>query len=129
MFQSYGLTHLQIAVRDLEKSVGFYKHLFGMKELFRVGEHMVMLQTPGSKEVITINGNPNVKEVAGKLVGVQHFGFRLREKPDFAKMQDFILNAGGTNFEHGTRGEDGEVWAFFNDPDGYDIELFWAPHD
>ena len=130
MIQTYGLTHIQIVVRDLEKSVRFYQRVFGMKELFRVGTNSVMLQTPGSHEVFTLSGRPESQADAGKLAGVQHFGFRLREKADMEELLAEIAQAGGTPLEHGTRGQDKqEVWGFFNDPDGYAVEIFWAPHE
>jgi catechol 2,3-dioxygenase-like lactoylglutathione lyase family enzyme len=125
MIQTYGLSHIQIAVRDLEKSVKFYQDLFGMKEILRPSSTFIMLQTPGSSEVFTINSDPKVNKDAGKLAGVQHFGFRLRERMDMNELGARVIAAGGTSFEHGTRGEK-ETWAFFNDPDGYDIEIFWS---
>ena len=80
-----------------------------------------MLQTPGSHEVFTLNGRPDLLKEAGELAGVQHFGFRLCEEE--------IEKAGVEPIGHGTRGQDSqEVWAFFNDPDGYNLEIFWAPH-
>jgi catechol 2,3-dioxygenase-like lactoylglutathione lyase family enzyme len=130
MIQTYGLSHIQIVVRDLERSLRFYQDVFGMKELFRVGANAVMLQTPGTNEVFTLSSRPEAQGDAGKLAGVQHFGFRLREKADMKVLLEEIERAGGKPLEHGTRGQDKEeVWAFFSDPDGYDIEVFWAPHD
>ena len=79
MIQTFGLSHIQIAVRDLEKSVRFYQEIFGMKELFRVGANCVMLQTPGSQEAFTLNGRPDLQKEAGELAGVQHFGFRQQQ--------------------------------------------------
>ena len=75
MIQTFGPTHIQIAVRHLEKSVRFYQEIFGMEELFRVGTNCVMLQTPGSHEVFTLNGRPDLLKEAGELAGVQHFRF------------------------------------------------------
>ena len=130
MIPTFGLSHIQIAVRDLEKSVRFYGQVFGMKELFRAGPNTVMLQTPGSREVFTISSRPEARADAGKLAGVQHFGFRLREPADMQTLLEEIEQAGGKAIEHGTRGKNKEeLWAFFNDPDGYDVEIFWAPHE
>ena len=44
MIETFGLSHIQIAVRDLEKSVRFYQEIFCMKELFRVDANCEMLQ-------------------------------------------------------------------------------------
>ena len=80
MIQTYGLSHIQVAVPDLEKSVRFYQEIFCMKELFRVGARCVMLQTPGSHEVFTLNGRPDSRKEAGELPSVQHFGFRQQRQ-------------------------------------------------
>ncbi|MBX9721207.1 MAG: VOC family protein, partial [Candidatus Obscuribacterales bacterium] len=37
VIKTYGLTHIQLSVRDLETSMRFYQQLLGMKELFRFG--------------------------------------------------------------------------------------------
>ena len=43
-----------------------------------VGANYVMLQTPGSQEAFRLNGRPDLQKEAGKLAGVQHFGFRQK---------------------------------------------------
>jgi catechol-2,3-dioxygenase len=131
MIQSFGLSHIQITVRDLERSMQFYQNLFGMKELFRVPQaHMVMLQTPGTQEVFSINANPKYSQEAGKLAGVAHFGFRLKEPVKLDDLIKRVKNAGGTEIEHGSRtaGTEKEIWLFTKDPDGYDVEIFWVIH-
>ncbi len=128
MYQSYGLSHIQLTVADLERSFRFYQAMFGMQELFRVGAHVVMIQTPGSHEVVTLNANPAHADQRGQMGGVAHFGFRLREPADMAALLEAAARAGGTPIEHGTRGADKEeTWAFMTDPDGYEVEVFWAP--
>ena len=129
MVHSYGLSHIQIAVRDLHRSLAFYQQLFGMNELYRVPQaHMVMLQTPGNNEVFTIKADPKNFDVAGKSAGVAHFGFRLREPIEVNDLIEKVTAAGGTEIEHGSRtaGNESEKWLFTKDPDGYDIEIFWA---
>jgi len=48
MIETEGLTHIHLVVRDLNRSVRFYRAVFGMAERFRVGPNMVFLSTPGS---------------------------------------------------------------------------------
>ena len=76
MIQTFGLSHIQIVVRDLEKSVQIYQENFGMNELFMVGVNCMMLQTLGSQEAFTLNGRPDLQKEAVELASVQHFGFR-----------------------------------------------------
>lgn len=49
MIKTEGLTHIHLMVRNLDRSLRSYKDVFGMKELFRDGEAMVFLNTPGSR--------------------------------------------------------------------------------
>lgn len=124
MFQTFGLSHLQINVGDLERSVRFYKELFGMNEVRRF-PNAVMLQTPGANEIFTINANPDAVENVGKMGGVAHFGFRLREPIETSKILDAVSRLGGKPIEEGGSLEKGRLYAFANDPDGYEVEVFW----
>jgi len=128
MIQTFGLTHIQLTVSNLERSLNFYQQLLGMKELFRIGSNAVMLQTPGSNEVFTLNCNPESTDVSGKMGGIAHFGFRLKQATDMSELLDAVAKAGGTPVEHGERGKNREErYAFAADPDGYEIEFFWSP--
>ena len=53
-----------------------------MKERFRDGPTMVFLNTPGSRDSITLNEDPAMSDVAGKSGGIAHIGFRLTNKLD-----------------------------------------------
>jgi catechol 2,3-dioxygenase-like lactoylglutathione lyase family enzyme len=122
MVGTQGLTHIHLMVRDLERSVTFYKRVFGLEERFREGRHMVFLNTPGSHDLITLNEDPQEAEVAGAGGGVDHFGFRLTKISDLDAAIREVEAAGGTL---GKRGEHapGVPFAYVRDPDGYTIEL------
>ena len=94
MFQTYGLSHLQINVNDLERSVQFYKDLFGMKEVRRF-DHCVMVQTPGTHEIFTINADPSEERDVGKMGGIAHFGFRLRDLVEMDRVFEEATRLGG----------------------------------
>ncbi len=74
MFKTYGLTHVALAVSDLDRSADFYRVALGAKVVYRDAS-FVQLQTPGNRDVIVLEHNP---KRAGKSGGVIHFGFRLR---------------------------------------------------
>jgi catechol 2,3-dioxygenase-like lactoylglutathione lyase family enzyme len=128
MIPTYGLTHLQITVRDLARSRRFYQELLGMREIL-TGTHFVMLRTPEGHDVLTLNADPRHAADAGRTGGIAHFGFRLRERRDMEEVLEQVKRAGGTPIEHGLRGkgEPKELYAFATDPDGYEVELFWQP--
>jgi catechol 2,3-dioxygenase-like lactoylglutathione lyase family enzyme len=52
MIQTEGLTHMQLAVRDLARSKAFYQEVFGMEDLKRGDDTLVFLRTPGSRDTI-----------------------------------------------------------------------------
>lgn len=123
MIQTFGISHIQIAVKDLERSSRFYQRLFGMKELRRF-ERVVMLQTPGSSEVFTINSNAD-NQAVGQMGGIAHFGFRLRAPMKMEEMISAASALGAIPIEHGGSEDKGRLYAFIKDPDGYELEIFW----
>jgi catechol 2,3-dioxygenase-like lactoylglutathione lyase family enzyme len=122
MIKTEGLTHIHLMVHNLERSLRFYKDVFGMQELFRDGEAMVFLNTPGTRDSITLNEEPSTQEVAGQGGGVAHIGFRLANKPDLEDAIAEVEKAGGKLLSRGEHAP-GVHYAYVADPDGYVIEL------
>lgn len=121
MIKTQGLTHLHLAVRDLQRSMAFYKTVFGMEERFWDGPAMVFLNTPGSKDTITLR-QAGPDEIVGPAGGIGHFGFRLADRSDLDAAVREIAGAGGKVLEQGQH-PSGERYAYVADPDGYIIEL------
>src|SRR3989442_8920478 len=82
MIRTRGLTHIHLVVRDLDRSLRFYKRVFGLEERFCEGLHMVFLNTPATHDLITLNANRDEAQLAGVNGGVNHFGFPLTEISD-----------------------------------------------
>lgn len=123
MLQTFGLSHINLPVRNLEESVRFYAGLLGAKEIRRFDD-CVMLRTPGTHEVITLTGNATEAEILSKSEGF-HFGFRLRECQDIGEVAKELTRLGATGAEHGGSKEKGRLYAFARDPNGYTVEVFW----
>ena len=120
MVQTEGLTHIHLIVRDLERSIRFYKEVFGMTERFR-DDDMVFLNTPGSKDSIALNQDVDFNRL-GDSGGVVHFGFRLSNKSDLNSAISEIERAGGKLLSRGEHAP-GVGFAYVSDPEGYVIEL------
>ncbi len=121
MIKTHGLSHLHLAVRDVERSLEFYQGVFGMEVSFRVGSTMVFLRTPGAKDTFTLR-QVDAEEPVGPGGGFGHFGFRLEDKGGLDAAIADVEAAGGKLISRGEHGP-GQPYAYCSDPDGYVIEL------
>jgi catechol-2,3-dioxygenase len=121
MIRTLGLTHIHLAVRDLDRATAFYKAVFGMEEMPRGEGGMVFLRTPGAFDTITLRQAVD-DEVVGSGGGLDHFGFRLHQSSDLDAAIEAIQSAGGTLVERGEHAP-GVGYAYVADPEGYVIEL------
>jgi catechol 2,3-dioxygenase-like lactoylglutathione lyase family enzyme len=120
MVKTYGLTHVALAVKDVDRASAFYRSVFGAVEVYRQNG-FVQLQTPGAHDVIVLEQKA---KGAGKSGGIAHFGFRLRNPKDIGAAARAVKKAGGVVKD---RGEfvPGEPYLFASDPDGYEIEIWF----
>ena len=84
MVKTYGLTHVAVAVRDLDRTQAFYSGILGAVVVYRDAGFLQM-QTPGSRDVLVFEKN---EKKAGKAGGVLHFGFRLTKEKDIDAARD-----------------------------------------
>lgn len=56
MIKTYGLTHIALAVRGVNRSLRFYQQVLGVVEVYR-SDGFVQAQTPGSRDVIVFEEN------------------------------------------------------------------------
>ena len=120
MVKTLGLTHLALSVSDLNRSFQFYHDVFGMLAVYRE-PGFIQAQTPGAQDILVLeSGGDSI----GKSGGIKHFGFRLTDARDIDKAAKAIEKAGGRITD---RGEfvPGEPYVFFQDPDGYEIEVWY----
>jgi catechol 2,3-dioxygenase-like lactoylglutathione lyase family enzyme len=66
---TFGLTHITPAVADLDRSLAFYRALFGVEVLVR-DERQIQVSTPGSKGVIAFECDP---QAAGRTAVGERF--------------------------------------------------------
>jgi catechol 2,3-dioxygenase-like lactoylglutathione lyase family enzyme len=120
MIPTYGLTHVALSVRDAARSAAFYKQVFGAVQVY-AQDGFVQLQTPGARDVLVLEEDP---ERAGRAGGIVHFGFRLIDPADIDRARKAVETAGGTVREHGEF-VPGEPYLFAIDPDGYELEIWY----
>ena len=120
MIKTYGLSHIALAVLDPERSLAFYRTVFGVREYFR-NEASIQVQGPGEHDVIAFEHRPSV---AGAPGGIIHFGFRLTSPKDIDAAVAAVKAAGGTVTAQGEF-RAGLPYALVRDPDGYEIEIWY----
>jgi catechol 2,3-dioxygenase-like lactoylglutathione lyase family enzyme len=120
MVDTYGLTHLALAVSDVKRAAGFYTSVFGCR-ISHEGPNAIELQTPGQHDVLSLEQSDEGVAVVG---GISHFGFRLVRPEDIDAAVDAVLAAGGTIDGRGEFSP-GFPYAFVRDLDGYQIEIWF----
>ena len=117
------LLHTRYRVKDLEKTVAFYRDVLGLKEIRRHtsgrGSQLVFLKAPQSEEEIEIC---KFDESGPVVVGpdLTHLAFESENREEFAReaaKKGYPLSAG--QHKHG----DGGAISFIDAPEGYEIEL------
>ncbi len=121
VIETEGLTHVQLVVRDVHRSLAFYKAVFGMEIRYWEGDRMVFIGTPGRRDTITLNQSGDLGR-AGAAGGVDHIGFRLLNKSQLDDAIAAVIDAGGRVVERGEHSPD-HPFAYVADLDGYVIEL------
>jgi lactoylglutathione lyase len=123
MSKAKKLLHTRYRVNDLERTVRFYKDVLGLEELSRFktprGSELVFVKAQESEELIELCFFP-----ASGPVQVQpdltHLAFEVDSLEEFGKH----LTKFGLAFSDGpTTTATGDVIAFIDAPEGYEIEL------
>jgi catechol 2,3-dioxygenase-like lactoylglutathione lyase family enzyme len=120
MVQTYGLTHIALKVKNLDKSRLFYERVFGTRVMYQKDD-FIQIQTPDARDIIVLEKSD---EVPHNDNGIMHFGFRLKNALDIETLIHDVLNSGGQIKEKGEF-VPGEPYAFICDPDGYEIEVWY----
>jgi catechol 2,3-dioxygenase-like lactoylglutathione lyase family enzyme len=121
MSKTYGLSHLAVAVKDVEATLKFYTYVFDMEVMYHQ-EQMIQLTTPGNNDILVFEEKEEA--VIGQSGGIAHFGFRLKNAADIEEINEKIIAAGGVVLD---KGEfiPGSPYIFFKDPDGYTLEVWY----
>lgn len=120
MIKSRGLSHINLNVSDIQRSLRFYQEAFGLEVRFWEGRCMVFLGSPDCHDLITLCEVAKGAPIGSG--GVSHFGFALGTKSQFDASVRQVEQAGGRLLRRGEHAPD-VPYAYFADPDGYVIEV------
>jgi len=118
--KTFGLSHIAIAVKDLNRTLSFYQKVFDVEVMYQQDDFL-QVTTPGSNDIIVFEKK---NAAYGTTGGITHFGFRLRKAKDIDNMAERVTAAGGQIVDKGEF-VPGEPYIFFNDPDGYEVEVWY----
>ena len=116
------LLHTRYRVKDLEKTVSFYKDVLGLQEIRRHtsgrGSQLVFFKAPASEEEIEIC---KFDESGPVVVGpdLTHLAFEVDDLDGFAR----DAAAKGYPLSDGPHASSSGRIAFIDAPEGYEIEL------
>ncbi len=118
------LLHTRMRVNDIDATLKFYKEALGLTESRRHtsprGAQLVFLQTPNSDEEIEICQMPDGAPSVHVQEDLMHLAFEVEDLKAFAAE----AAANGYELSDGpTETGSGSMIAFFDAPEGYEVEL------
>jgi lactoylglutathione lyase len=118
------LLHTRMRLNDIERSVKFYTEALGLTVARRHtsprGAQLVFLATPGSEEEIELCQMPPGAEPVKVQPDLMHLAFEVDDLVAFAEAaakKGYALSDGPT------KSGSGSMIAFFDAPEGYEVEL------
>jgi catechol-2,3-dioxygenase len=120
------LNHLVLKVRDLDRSVTFYRRLLGFTEpLARYEGTMAFLRLPDSTnhhDLALMQVGDDAQEAPKAGVGLLHFAFEVQDIRELAAAREQLIAEGlfDREFDHGATKS-----VYGNDPDGHNFEIMW----
>jgi len=125
-----GLNHAVLTVSDLDRSLQFYRDVFGFQEIGRLGRKMAFMRAPGSTnhhDLGFLALGPNATRPAPNAVGLFHLAWEVPAIEDLATARTALMAAGALVGES-DHGATKSVYGV--DPDGHEFEIMWmVPRD
>lgn len=132
MVEVNGIAHVQLTVRDMERSTPFYEtllHGLGLKTLIRSPQYFYCIGARTGVAISPADPALGAEPFHQRRVGLHHLCFRARSREDVDAIHALALRIGAT-IVHPPR-EDafapGYYSVLFEDPDGIRIEANFVP--
>lgn len=119
-----GLRHAALLVRDVDRSVEFYRDLFGMELEWRPDADNAYL-TSGSDN-LALHCLPADRE-PGDVQILDHIGFVVRRAEDVDRWGEHVTSKGVELTARPITHRDGARSLYFKDPDGILIQVIHHP--
>lgn len=114
------VSHVQIKVSNLERSIEFYKKIIGFYVLEQT-ENSAVLTFDGTTSILSLEQVDNALSLRGGQTGLYHFAILLPTRKDLG---NFIQNMFKYNVRIGAGDHHVSEAIYLNDPDGNGIEVY-----
>ena len=123
----FRLNHAVLYVRDLERSVGFYRDVLGFKTVMTMGGAAAFIQAPGSTNdhdlgLFEIGAAAGAPTAGRSTVGLYHLAWEVDTLAELGRVRDALRAADALvgSSDHGTTKS-----LYAKDPDGIEFEIAW----
>ena len=123
----FRLNHAVLYVRDLERSVAFYRDALGFETVMTMGGAAAFIQAPGSTNdhdlgLFQIGAGAGPSEAGRRTVGLYHLAWEVDTLAELSRIRDALLQAGALvgASDHATTKA-----LYAQDPDGIEFEVSW----
>jgi catechol-2,3-dioxygenase len=123
----FRLNHAVLFVRDLERSVDFYREVLGFEAVMRM-PGAAFVQAPGSTNdhdlgLFQIGADAGPSEAGRRTVGLYHLAWEVDTLAELERLAGRLTEAGALvgASDHGTTKS-----LYAKDPDGLEFEVAWV---
>ena len=119
------LGHFVYEVSDVERTVKFWTEVMGFEETDRNEIGMVFFRCGADHHAIGLTpGKADRLPEAGAALKMQHLALEVDNADVLFKARDYLKANGIPVVFEGRKGAGGNLALHFNDPDGYEFELY-----
>jgi len=121
--ETRGIRHIHLMVADHQRSVAFYRDVFGMEVGFQDGS-ILFLHSPNRRDDLALHlaVTDEEKSRVGLQGGCEHFGITVKNRGKLDDCIALVTASGGALVDKGEHAP-GVPYAYVEDPDGYVIEI------
>jgi catechol 2,3-dioxygenase len=123
--KAHYLGHVVFYVKDLERSLGFYRDLLGFKEVGRIFNGAASALTSGRThhELLLIQVGDAPGPSSGRRRGLYHIGIKVGDRLDDLRQAKYELEQAGILID-GMSDHTVSQSLYLKDPDGNEVELY-----
>ena len=128
------ITCICLGVRDMERSVRFYRDRLGFRtDCVEDSPRVCFFDTPGTKfelyplDLLAVDIRPDDPPTIGSGFGGVTLAYNVARREEVDGVIELVRSAGGTVVKEPQEVFWGGYHAYFADPDGYYWEVAWGP--